>query len=76
MRIMEELTLDEINTDIMLLEDLMKLFIENKVDVSDQGGSEAETRMDYIESINRVKHIFDDMYDRAAHKEMSGKEGA
>ena len=60
LRIMEknEITIDEIDVDLSLISDVMKFFIENKVDVSECCGSEAETRIDYIESLHRVGGIF------------------
>ena len=56
-----EITLDEIQTDCLLMNDVIKFFIQNKVDVSECHGSEAEVRIDYIESLYRVSKIFHDL---------------
>ena len=56
-----EITLDEIQTDCLLMNDVINFFIQNKVDVSECKGSEAEVRIDYIESLYRVSKIFHDL---------------
>ena len=53
-----EITNDEIDGDLSLISDVMKFFIENKVDVSECCGTQAETRIDHTESLNRASGIF------------------